>query len=91
MLPFVAERRQVLGGEQPSTVAGRRGGTTGTWHMDGEIRLSAVSPGLQRRSWQCLAISVPMLLERRRRFSNTVHGDAHYRRAPPHVHGAFLR
>ena len=59
--------------------------------MDGEIRLSAVSPGLQRRSWQCLAISVPVLLERGRRFSNTVHGDAHYRRAAPHVHGALLR
>lgn len=59
--------------------------------MDGEIRLSAVPSGVQRRSGQCLALPVPMLLEWRRRVSDTVHRDAHYRRAASHVHGTFLR
>lgn len=88
---FVAERRQVLGGEQPGTIAGWRRGTPRTRYMDREIRLPVVSSGLQRRPWQCLAISVFMLLERRGCFLNTVYDNAHYRRASSHVHGAFLR
>lgn len=91
MYSFVAERRQVLGGEQPSAVAGRRGRTSGTWYMDGEIRLPVVSFGIQRRPWQCVAVPVSLLLKWRGRFSNTVHSDAHYRGTASNVHGAFLR
>lgn len=87
----LAERRQVLGGEQPSTVASWRGRTSGTRHMDGKIRLPVVSSGLQRWPRKRLAFPVPVLLERRRCFSNTVYDNAYHRRTTLDVHGTISR